>query len=112
MDASQVEALVRMRDDISKSGGANEPVRECLLDDSGPLQAPKRVRIALRSASVERDTRRDREVNDDLGCLPEMEEHGIRSVGRRGECVCARRQPARDPRKVAAERDRAFRQRS
>ena len=59
MHARHVKFLVRVGDDVAKSRGANETVCERHLDDACILQAPERIRVALRRPGVERDARAD-----------------------------------------------------
>ena len=110
MHAGQVEALVCVRDDVSEAGRSHKPIGQRLRDDSRPLQASKRVAIALWRSGPVRHTRRDRQVDHNLRGLPQMEDDGICRIARGDEFVGAHGEPAFDAREVAAKGDGAFSQ--
>ena len=80
------------------------------IHDFGSLQPVNALSINSWVCQVLRHTRRDRQVNDDLGRLPEMQNDGIRGVGGRHQLRWRVRQALGHAPKVALKRHRPLRQ--
>jgi len=105
MHAGQVETLIRVSDEVPESRGADQAICEWCFDDSGSLQSSERVGIVLRRARAMCHAGRDSEINDSLGCLPQMENDDVSSVITGSEFSRARRQFFRHPRQMPLERE-------
>ena len=101
MDADHVETLVGVSDDVAEPRGALEPARLLAVEVSCLCQPPERVRVGCRRAELEVQTGGRRQVDDDLHRLPQVQDHGIRGVGRWHEASRVGRESRGDTRQMA-----------
>lgn len=81
--AHHVELLVRVGHDIPKPGGAHEAGGEISVEMPLRAEATECIGVARWRAEFQMEAGGDRQVDDDLRRLPEMEDHCVRGVGRR-----------------------------
>ena len=82
MHLLHVNRLIRVSDHVAKTCGEDEPIGKRRVHEASRLESPERVGIALRRPEVEAETGGYGEVDDDLHGLPQVQDHGIRRVGR------------------------------
>lgn len=104
MHARHVEPLVRVRDHVAEPGGALEPPGQIVIQMARVSEAAKRVGVVARRAELQPETCGEREIDDDLNRLPQMQDDGVRRVRRWRELRRVRRQPLRDPREMSLDR--------
>ncbi|MDP2626342.1 MAG: hypothetical protein Q8Q58_05470 [Candidatus Rokubacteria bacterium] len=74
-----------MRDHVAEAGGATEPRREGVVDDSCPGQSTEGIGITGGRTEVEVEAGRQRQVDHHLHGLPEVKDHDVRDIRRRPE---------------------------
>lgn len=107
-DADHVELIVGVGDDVAKARRPAQALGERGVDDSGGGQTPKGVGVGRGRAQIESQTRRQREVNDDLDGLPEMEDDRVGFVRGWPQQLRGRWQSLRHARQVPSNRHGAF----
>ena len=100
VDPEHVEALVGVSDDVAKACGALESVRQLAVEVTRPGQPPEGFGVRRRRAKLEVQTSGGRQVDGDLRRLPQVQDHGIRGVGRGREARWVGRQSRGDTRQM------------
>ena len=101
MDASHVEDLIGVGDDVAEPRGALETSGQGSIEMPGLGQPPEGVGVRGRRAELEMKTGRGRKIDDDLDRLPQVEDDRIRCVRRRTKVAGIRGQSRRHARQVS-----------
>ena len=102
--------FVGVRDDIVEARRPFEAGGKLSLHMSGFRQPAERVCVRARRAELEMQAGRHRQVDDDLHRLPEVEDDGIRGVGRWPKLGRAVGETVADARKMALDSGDLFRE--